>query len=112
MVLAVLEACKKCFWGSPGVLRSCYSTHLKSACRNSVVLRFDLHSRRLFLHCCSMLSLLTCTGQITYCSITVGATANMVVVSGPQISSQAWAQVPADLQQYVQFTWQPWATRR
>ncbi|WIA11962.1 hypothetical protein OEZ85_012044 [Tetradesmus obliquus] len=47
-------------------------------------------------------------GQLSYCSFMTGASANMVVITGPPISSQDWAAAPQQLQHLAKSSWEMW----
>ncbi|KAF6251615.1 S-adenosyl-L-methionine-dependent methyltransferase [Scenedesmus sp. NREL 46B-D3] len=47
-------------------------------------------------------------GQLSCCSFVSGSTANMMVITGPPISSQDWAAAPEQLRHLTKNSWEPW----
>jgi hypothetical protein len=78
----------------------------RSACRVSQVTNHGIHLMRCSLH--TNYALLCSAGQLSYCSFVTGSSANMVVITGPPISSQDLAAAPQQLRHLLKLSWEPW----
>jgi hypothetical protein len=49
-------------------------------------------------------------GQLQWCDLAAGSTANCVVITGPPVRAEDWQRLPADLEKFRMQQWRSWSS--